>query len=130
SVEKKLITGEFKVAMILEENILKVKDKGEPVDLIYPTDGTIVIPSPIGIFKTSQNPEAAKALTDWWLSVEGQKAVTKGWMHSVRADVEAPKGAIALKDIQKGAMALDWNDLSKNMGPVKDKFVQIMGAAK
>jgi iron(III) transport system substrate-binding protein len=127
AVEKKLITGEFKVGMILEENILKVKAKGEPVDLVYPADGVIVIPSPIGIFKSSQNPEAAKAVTDWWLSPEGQKAVTTGWMHSVRTDVASPAGAKPLAEFKPTAMATDWADLSKNMGPVKDKFVQILG---
>lgn len=128
AVEKKLITGEFKVAMILEENILKVKDKGEPVDLAYPTDGVIVIPSPIGIFKSTQNPDAAKAVTDWWLSEAGQKAVVSGWMHSVRTDVASPKGAKPLAEFAPGSIKTDWVDLSKTMGPVKDKFVQVMGS--
>ncbi|HYF95053.1 MAG TPA: ABC transporter substrate-binding protein [Symbiobacteriaceae bacterium] len=128
AVEQKLVTGEFKVGVILEENILKVRSKGEPVDFVYPADGTIIIPSPIGIFKSTQNPDAAKALTDWWLSVEGQKAVTTGWMHSVRADVASPKGAKALADFSKTAMPVDWNDLAKNQGAIKDQFVKIMSA--
>ncbi|MFZ5825601.1 MAG: ABC transporter substrate-binding protein [Bacillota bacterium] len=128
SVEKKLVSGEFKVAMILEENILKVKAKGEPVDLIYPADGVIIIPSPIGIFKSTQNPDAAKAVTDWWLSKTGQEAVVAGWMHAVRTDVAAPKGAKPLADFNKGSIKVDWVDLSKTMGEVKDKFVQIMGS--
>ena len=37
-------------ALILEENILKIMDKGEPIKVVYPEDGTIVIPSPIAIF--------------------------------------------------------------------------------
>lgn len=128
AVEKKLVTGEFKVGMILEENILKVKDKGEPVDLIYPADGVIIIPSPIGIFKSTQNEAAAKAVTDWWLSPQGQEAIVTGWMHSVRNDVASPKGAKALKEFAPNAMATDWADLAVNMGPVKDKFVQVMGS--
>lgn len=128
AVEKKLISGEFKVAMILEENILKVKDRGEPVDLVYPADGVIIIPSPIGIFASTQNPEAAKAVTDWWLSKDGQNAVVTGWMHSVRTDIASPKGAKPLAEFNKTAIATDWVELSKTMGAVKDKFVQIMGA--
>jgi iron(III) transport system substrate-binding protein len=127
AVEKKLVSGEFKVAVILEENILKVKDKGEPVDLVYPEDGVIIIPSPIGILKTTQNAEAAKAVTDWWLSPEGQKAVVTGWMHSVRTDVESPKGAAPLASFAPG-MPTNWEDLSVKMGEVKDKFVEIMGS--
>lgn len=128
AVEQKIVAGEFKVAVILEENILKVRDKGEPVDLVYPADGIINIPSPIGIFKSSQNPDAAKALTDWWLSTEGQKAVITGWMHAVRPDVATPKGATPMSELIKTAMPVDWNDLAKNQGAIKDQFVKIMSA--
>jgi iron(III) transport system substrate-binding protein len=128
SVEKKLVSGEFKVGIILEENILKVKDKGEPVDLVYPEDGVVIVPSPIGILKTTQNPDAAKAVVDWWLSPEGQQAVVTGWMHSVRTDVNSPKGAKPLAEFQPGSMKIDWADLSVKMGEIKDKFVEIMGS--
>ena len=50
------------MAVILEENLLKVKDRGEPVEVVYPEDGVIIVPSPIGILKTTQNAEAAKAV--------------------------------------------------------------------
>ena len=86
------------MAIILEENLLKVKDRGEPVEIVYPEDGVIIVPSPIGILKTTQNPEAAKAVVDWWLSPEGQKAIVTGWMHSVRTDVQSPKGAKPLAE--------------------------------
>ena len=111
STETKLVTGEFAVAIILEENLLKVKDRGEPVEIVYPEDGVIIIPSPIGILKTTQNPEAAKAVVDWWLSPEGQRAIVTGWMHSVRTDVESPKGAKPLAEFAPTAMELDWHDL-------------------
>ena len=67
AIQNKLVTGEYQAAMILEENILKIMAKGEPIKVVYPEDGTIVIPSPIAIFSSTTNPEAAKALTNWWL---------------------------------------------------------------
>jgi len=127
SVETKLVTGEFPVAVILEENLLKVKDRGEPVEVVYPEDGVIIVPSPIGILKTTKNPEAAKAVVDWWLSPEGQKAIVTGWMHSVRTDVESPKGAKPLAEFAPTAMKVDWEDLAPRTGEIKDKFVEIMG---
>lgn len=68
AVQNKLVTGEYFVGIIGEENILKVSAKGEPLKVAYPTDGAVILPSPIAIFASSQNPEAAKAVTDWWLS--------------------------------------------------------------
>lgn len=122
AVQNKLITGEYLAVVILEENILKMAAKGEPVKVIYPEDGTIVIPSPIAIMKTSKNVEAAKAVENWWLSKEGQEAVVKGWMHSVRGDVQPPKGAPALKTFIEKAFKPDWNKLSKENESIKEIF--------
>lgn len=128
AIQNKLLTGEYAVAMILEENILKlVNTKHEPLKVIYPSDGVIVIPSPIAIMKTTKNPEGAKAVMDWWLSKEGQQAVVKGWMHSVRGDMEPPTGAPALKTFIDKAVKIDWNKLAKNNAQIKEEFrVRVM----
>ncbi len=129
AIQNKIVTGEYLAGMILEENILKIMAKGEPVKVVYPEDGTIVIPSPIAIFTSTQNPEAAKALTNWWLSKEGQEAIVKGWMHSVRDDVAAPKGAPALKTfMSKGDLKANWEKLAKNMEKIKAEYQKIMDA--
>ena len=129
AIQNKLVTGEYQAVMILEENILKIMAKGEPVKVVYPEDGTIVIPSPIAIFTSTQNPEAAKALTNWWLSKEGQEAIVKGWMHSVRDDVNPPKGAPALKTfMNKGDLKAKWDKLAKEMEKIKGEYQKIMDA--
>ena len=123
AVQNKLVTGEYLVGIIGEENILKVATKGEPLKVAYPTDGAVILPSPIAIFASTQNPEAAKAVTDWWLSKEGQQAiVTKGWMHSVRDDVPPPKGAPDKAVITKNSPLLDWGKFAKEAEIVKETF--------
>jgi iron(III) transport system substrate-binding protein len=122
AIQNKLLRGEYEAVMILEENILKMAAKGEPVKVVYPEDGTIVIPSPIAIFNTSKNQEAAKAVLDWFLSKEGQEVIVKGWMHSVRDDVEPPKGAPALKTFIDKAIKPDWPKLSKENEKIKETF--------
>jgi iron(III) transport system substrate-binding protein len=117
-----LVQGEYDVVIILEENILKIADKGEPVKVSYPSDGCIINPSPIAIFKDTSNPAAAKAAVDWWLSKEGQQMVVKGWMHSVRDDVEPPKGAPALKTLMPNALKIDWDKLAKDNEQYKELF--------
>lgn len=122
ALQNKLLTGEYLAALILEENILKIAAKGEPVKVVYPEDGTIVVPSPIAILNTSNNQEAAKAVLNWWLSKEGQEAIVKGWMHSVRDDVNPPKGAPAFKTFGEKAMKTDWAKYSKEMEKIKETF--------
>ena len=81
-----------------------------------------MIPSPIAIFNASQNKEAAKTMVDWWLSKEGQQAIVKGWMHSVRDDIEPPKGAPALKTFADKAVKVDWVKLATENEKIKEMF--------
>ncbi len=123
AIQDKLLTGEYAAAMILEENILKLaKTKNEPLKVCYPKDGVIMIPSPIAIFNTGKNPDGSKALVDWWLSKEGQEAVVKGWMHSVRGDIAAPKGAPETKSLVANAFKINWKKLADNNAEIKEEF--------
>ena len=123
AIQNKLLTGEYAAAMILEENILKLKEtKHEPLEVVYPSDGIICVPSPIAIFNTTKNPDGAKALVDWWLSKEGQQAVVKGWMHSVRGDVEPPTGAPKLSTLLPNAVKVNWEKLSTDDAKIKEAF--------
>lgn len=123
AIQNKLLTGEYAAAMILEENILKLANiKKEPLKVVYPIDGIICIPSPIAIFNTTKNQDGAKALVDWWLSKEGQEAVVKGWMHSVREDVNPPPGAPEMKTLLPNAVKVDWEKLATQDAQIKEAF--------
>ena len=123
AIQNKLLTGEYAAAMILEENILKLKEtKHEPLEVVYPSDGIICVPSPIAIFNTTKNPDGAKALVDWWLSKEGQQAVVKGWMHSVRGDVEPPTDAPKLSTLLPNAVKVNWDKLATEDAKIKEAF--------
>ena len=123
AIQNKLLTGEYAAAMILEENILKLANtKKEPLKVIYPKDGVVQVPSLIAIFNTTKNPEGAKALVDWWLSKEGQQAVVKGWMHSVRGDVKEPIGSVPTKGLTDGKIKVDWRKLADNNAKIKEEF--------
>ena len=123
AIQTKLETGEYVAAMILEENILKQQvKKKSPLKVIYPKDGVVQVPSPICIFKNTKNPEGAKALVDWWLGKEGQEAVVKGYMHSVRADVKEPVGSVPTKGLTAGKIPCNWEKLSTDEVKIKEEF--------
>src|SRR5574344_1362898 len=128
AIQNKLLTGEYLAAMILEENILKLAaEKHEPLKVIYPSDGIICVPSPIAIFKETKNPDGAKAIENWWLSKDGQQAVVKGWMHSVRNDVEPPTGAPKLSTLLPTAVKVNWEKLANEEAQIKEAFrVRVM----
>jgi len=124
----KLETGECDVIMILEESILKKREEDDSaLEVIYPTDGTIVIPSTIMTIADGKNANnniaACQAITDWFLSNEGQKNIVAGWMHSVVSGYpEPPYDAIPTSEILKNTMPVNWENCFRQRDEIRTKF--------
>ena len=75
---KKLSLGERSVmADGTEYNIFLLKDSGQPVEAVYPTEGTPFIVGPNGIFKAAPNPNAAKLFQNYCFTPEAQRSSSK-----------------------------------------------------
>jgi len=111
-----LESGERKMVMVLEESVLrKRQQESSTLEVIYPTDGTIIIPSPIMIvanrWSANNNTSTAELIADWFLSPDGQGAIVNGWMHSVRRDFNrTPYDSIPLANIQTNRMPFSWEN--------------------
>lgn len=93
AVMQKLEGNEAKVGVVLLENALAAKQRGSPVDFLYPDDGTVVIPGYLAILASTRNPTAADALHDFFMSREGQRAlVERGDLHAIDPTLPGPKG--------------------------------------
>lgn len=124
----KLETGECDVIMILEESILKKREEeGSKLEVIYPDDGTLNVPSTIMTVaadrSANNNIEACQAITDWFLSMEGQANIVAAWMHSSRADYpEPPYDAIPTKDLLDNVMPINWENCFRQREEIRTKF--------
>jgi iron(III) transport system substrate-binding protein len=124
----KLETGECKVIMVLEESVLKKREEeGSKLEVIYPTDGTIVIPSTIMIinekWNAHNNTAAAEVITDWFLSPGGQENIVAGWMHSVRSNFPTlPYDAIPTADIRSNSMPVIWENVFRQREEIRTRF--------
>lgn len=98
------------------------KAKGEPLDIIYPEDGTVVSPRPAAILKSSPNVDNAKAFIDYLLSDEAQQLVAGAYLIPGRNDIEATNRA-NLKDIPQ--LKVDWTWMSKHGDETASKFAEI-----
>jgi len=67
------------------------KAKGESIDVIYPTDGTVLAPRPIMIMKSTPHAAAAKAFVDYILSDKGQALVASRFLLPARTDIKAKR---------------------------------------
>lgn len=129
----KLETGEMDELMILEESVLKKREEEQSkLEVIYPKDGTIVIPSPIMVIDEklteNKNTKAAEAVSKWFLSEEGQKFIVKGWMHPVLKDYDNPPfDAIKTSEIVKNSMKIDWTKLVKDRDSLRTMFTDTIG---
>jgi iron(III) transport system substrate-binding protein len=87
-------TGELHAAVGLDFQIRALREQGSPIDYVYPADGGVFIPSPIAIFNTSQNQDAARHFVDYILSRQGQEIlVREANFIPARDDVVGPEGA-------------------------------------
>ena len=124
----KLETGECKVIMILEESVLKKREEEDSsLEVIYPSDGTICVPSPIMTIKDEWSAHGhakiCEELTDWFLSDEGQKYIVKGWMHSVKKNPPAiPYDSINTAEIFERAMPVSWENCLNERTELRTNF--------
>lgn len=68
--------------------------KGESIEAIFPTSGTVVAPRPMMILSSTQNEADAKAFYDYVLSEEGQAMVAAVHLMPSRTDIEADRPLI------------------------------------
>jgi len=124
----KLETGEYKVVMVLEESVLQKRQaESSKLEVIYPSDGVIIIPSTIMIasdkWSAHNNTKTAEKITDWFLSRDGQNAIVSGWMHSVRKDFDKiPFDSIPTSRIQSNSMPLNWENCFRQREEILSRF--------
>ena len=132
----KLETGECKVIMVLEESVLKKRQQEKSkLEVIYPTDGTIVVPSTIMTvndqWSANKNTKLAEVVTDFFLSMEGQGAIVDAWMHSPRADFPRPPfDAIPTAQIRANSMPVNWENVYKQREEIRTKFEELVNKKK
>ena len=124
----KLETGEHRVIMILEESVLqKRQQEGSRLEVIYPADGNIIIPSTIMIvaeeWSANRNIAAAEAIANWFLGQDGQNAIVDGWMHTVRRDLNrVPFDSIGTEKLRSNSMNVNWDHYFRQRDEIRERF--------
>lgn len=110
------------VAAAVDYMTYKAKAKGEPVDIVYPKEGTVISPRPAAILKSTQHEANAKAFIDYLLSDEAQKLVADAALLPGRTDIKAENRA-NLDEIPQ--LKVDWSWMNDNGADVTDKFTKL-----
>jgi len=99
---KKMLAGERAIMVDGGEYLLLLmKEKGDPVEIVYPTEGTPLITGPSGIMAKAPNPNAARLFYAWSMTAEGQQvSIDVGGMRSVHPATRERPGRPKLSDIK------------------------------
>jgi iron(III) transport system substrate-binding protein len=99
---KKLSLGERAVmADGNEYGIVLLKEAGQPVEPVYPTEGAPTISGPTGIFASAPHPNAARLFQAWLHTRQTQQFFTDFTaQYSVHAQVQSKPGRRKISDIK------------------------------
>ena len=99
---KKLALGERAVMVDGNEyNALQLKESGQPIEIVYPTEGTPLIVGPNAIFKNAPNPNAARLLQSYMFTPECQQLIIDvGALRSVHPQAKEKAGPQAVQGHQ------------------------------
>jgi iron(III) transport system substrate-binding protein len=74
--------------------------KGNPLAMIYPSDGAVLIFAPSGIMKNVKHPQAARLFMEYLLSPEASQIWIDNFGETMRPEVTPPAGTVAAKDVK------------------------------
>ena len=122
---KKLALGERAIMADGGEYVaLQGKEKGDPIEIVYPVEGTPLIVGPNAIFKNAPNPNAARLLQSYMFSAEGQQVmIDTAGMHSVHPLTKEKPGRKSLSQIK--LMKDDAAAVERETENIKKRYAQI-----
>jgi iron(III) transport system substrate-binding protein len=124
---KKVAAGERAIQVDgADYTILQLQEKGEPVEIVYASEGTPLISGPAAIMARAPNPNAARLFYSWAMSIECQQmnSDTAG-LRSAHALVGERKGRKPLSEIK--VMKEDPAAVEAQSDHIKAKYTAIFG---
>lgn len=82
-----LNSGERTVATMPDALAIDSIEKGNPIAIVYPSDGSVLIPGYTAILKNAPQPNMARLFTEFLLDVEHAQVVANAHYVSVRPEV-------------------------------------------
>jgi iron(III) transport system substrate-binding protein len=122
---KKLALGERAVmADGNEYNVVLLKEAGQPVEPVYPSEGTPTISGPTGIFANAPHPNAARLFQAWLHTRETQQFfIDFSAQYSVHAQVQSKPGRRKISDIK--LMKEDPAGVEKMTEEIKTRYARL-----
>ena len=92
-LQQKLARGEYGVAITTDFGLRQEIAKGASLEVVYPRDGAILVPTPVAVPAWSKSPELASRFLRFLLSPEAQAIFAERGYYPVMPGAPRPKGA-------------------------------------
>lgn len=125
-VQTKVASGEFAIVQVVDFMARDVKNAGSPVEHIWPEEGALLVPTPIGILSDSKNPAGAKAFMDYMYTENAQKLFVKQGYISVLEGIEPPPGVPDMSTFK--VLMPDFDYIAANRDLIRSEFERLFGA--
>jgi len=118
-LNKALLTGDAKAGFAQDSSSYAKIDKGEPLTVVYPSEGVVALPAGIGMSAQTKNADAATKFIEFVLSKDGQASMQDGddtdyYLAPIIDGVAAKKGRatdikyVYLDGVAAGAKEAEW----------------------
>lgn len=124
---KKLQLGERAVTGDgIDYQLVLLKEKGAPVDIVYPAEGAPLIIVPSAVFANAPRPNAARLLQAFLLSEEAQRIFVDTYaLRSAHSLVKEKPGRMPFSQIK--LMTADPAELETAVDEVKTRYTKLFG---
>lgn len=122
-----IASGEFVMGQLIDFMARDLKNSGSPVEMIWPEEGSVVIPTPVGIYKNTDNPEACQAFLDYLYSDRGQALFVKQNYLSVLPGAPEPEGLEPYPEGGLNILVPPLEFIAENREELSQKYEELFG---
>jgi len=124
---KKVVQGERSIMCDGNEyDAFFLREAGEPIEIVYATEGSPLIPGQAGVLKEAPHPNAARLFANFLFSLECQQLMSDvGGLRSFHPKVVLKAGRKPLSEIK--VLRSDPAALAKAAEGIKTRYAQVFG---
>jgi iron(III) transport system substrate-binding protein len=104
---------------------LESKAKGNPLAVVYPDDGAVLMVSPSGILKNAPAPNAGKLLLEYLLGRECNELIVKNAQDPINKHVKPMAGGKSIAEVK--TIRPSYEEIDKGIPEVKELFRETFG---
>lgn len=124
-VARALASGEVVIAQIVDFFVRSLKAQGSPVDHIWPSEGALLVPTPVAIIKGRANLEAAQAFVNYLYTPEAQQIFVQRAYIPALPGVPYPAGTPDISELK--ILPPNLTFIEQNRETIRSTFSEIFG---